>query len=159
MMKKIVLAMTLLSLVVSFTAAQKKKPIKQVQVTAREIVNQPTGKAYKIDLTRKGTIYTLADGIDFSRVNVRTAKGEMTMADLIKKSGKSISGKLRVGMTSDVRTQKLNLTQVGGGGINFSCQNLVCVCTGDIDCQDLFTTGQCGDIAICYEDGCICLRI
>jgi len=82
----------------------------------------------------------------------------MTVADLIKKSGKNITGKVRVGMTSDIRTQKLGLARrVGGGGrLNFSCGDLACVCSGDDDCNDLFTSTNCGPIAVCYEDGCFC---
>lgn len=165
-MKKIILAVTLLSLAFSFTTAQKnesvgprKSTIKQVEVTAKTIAARPASKAYALDLTRKGTIYNLAADVDYSRVRVRTAKGEITMADLLKKSGKSISGKLRVGMTSDIRTQKLGLTRARGGTLNFSCGDTACVCTGDDDCNDLFTTDLCGPIAVCYPDGCVCLRI
>jgi len=166
-MKKITLAIALLLMTFGSTTAQKgttaqRKPaIKQVQVTAQTVARQPASKAYTLDLTRKGMIYNLASGVDYSRVRVRTAKGDMTMTELIQKSGKTITGALRVGMTSDIRTQKLSLSRRpgGGGGLNFSCQNLVCVCTGDQDCNDLFTSDLCGDIAICYPDGCVCLRI
>lgn len=166
-MKKIILAVTLALLASGSafgqknTTPQRKPAIKQVQVTSQLVSRQPASKAYTLDLTRKGTIYNLATGIDYSRVRVRTAKGDMTMSELIQKSGKSISGALRVGMTSDIRTQKLNLSRRpgGSGGLNFSCQNLVCVCTGDQDCNDLFTSDVCGEIAICYPDGCICIRI
>ncbi len=166
-MKKITLAIALLLMAFGSTIAQKgttaqRRPaIKQVQVTAQTVARQPASKAYTLDLTRKGMIYNLASGVDYSRVRVRTAKGDMTMTELIQKSGKTVSGALRVGMTSDIRTQKLSLSRRpgGGGGLNFSCQNLVCVCTGDQDCNDLFTSDVCGDIAICYPDGCICLRI
>jgi hypothetical protein len=166
-MKKTTLAIAILLMAVGSTAAQKsttaqRRPaIKQVQVSIQAVSRQPASKAYTLDLTRKGTIYNLASGVDYSRVRVRTAKGDMTMAELIQKSGKSISGALRIGMTSDIRTQKLSLSRrpAGGGGLNFSCQNLVCVCTGDQDCNDLFTSDLCGDIAICYPDGCVCLRI
>ena len=156
-MKKIILAGTVLSLAFSFSTAQKK-PIKQVQVTAQTVARQPTKKPYVLDLTRKGTIYSLAAGVDYNRVVVRTSKGDLTVAELIKKSGKNISGNLRVAMTSDMRTQKLNLTRVGGGRLNYDCGDLACVCTGDDDCNDLFTSDKCGPIAVCYPDGCICIR-
>jgi hypothetical protein len=165
-MKKITLAIALLLVAVGSTVAQKdmtaqRRPtIKQVQVTTQAVARQPVSKAYTVDLTRKGTIYNLASGVDYSRVRIRTAKGDMTMAELIQKSGKNISGALRIGMTSDIRAQKLNLSRrPGGGGLNFSCENLVCVCTGDKDCNDLFTSDLCGDISICYPDGCFCLRL
>ena len=166
-MKKIILVVTLALLATGSaiaqrsTTAQRKPAIKQVQVTSQVVARQPASKAYTLDLTRKGTIFNLAPGVDYSRVRVRTAKGDMTMSELIQKSGKSISGAVRIGMTSDIRTQKLSLSRRpgGGGGLNFSCQNLVCVCTGDQDCNDLFTSDLCGDIAICYPDGCFCIRL
>jgi hypothetical protein len=157
-MKKIILAVTLLSLAFSFTTAQKKSAIKHVPVTAATIAGQPTGKAYMMDLTRKGTIYSLAAGIDYSQVRVRTSKGEMTMADLLKKAGKSVSGKLRVGMPSDMRTQKLGLTRISGGPLNYNCSGILCTCTGDDDCNDMFTKEACS-IALCPDDGCWCINL
>lgn len=162
-MKKFILALALLSLA-GFTFAQKTDPkknsVKQVQVTGRAITARPAGKSYLLDLTRKGTIYNLAADVDYSRVQVRTSKGEMTMADLLKKTGKTISGKLRVGMTSDIRAQKLALSRIGGGTLNiYNCDGLLCSCSGDDDCNDMFTKGGCGDIAVCDERGCWCLRI
>jgi hypothetical protein len=155
-MKKIIAALFLISLAFSFSTAQKK--IKQVSVSSKTMARQPAGKAYSLDLTRKGTIYTLAPDVDYSRVQVRTSKGEMTMAELLTKAGKS--GRVRVGLTSDIRTQKLNLARVSGGGaLNFNCEGLLCTCTGDEDCNDMFTRGGCGDIAVCDERGCACLRI
>ena len=159
-MKKIILTVTLLALAFSFTAAQKK-PLKQVQVTSQTVARQPAGKAYVLDLTRSGTIYNVAAGTDYSRVQVRTSKGEMTVAELLKKSGKNVSGKLRIGLTSDIRAQRLSLGRPGGGGgrLNYSCSDLACACTGDDDCNDMFESGKCGLIAVCYPDGCICLVI
>jgi hypothetical protein len=161
MKKNIILAMTLLTLAFGSATAQKRttsqrKPaIKQVQVTARAVAS----KGYAVDLSRSGTMYNLASGVDYSRVQVHTSNGDMTVAELIKKTGKNISGPLRVGLTSDVRTMKLGLTRrVGGGGLNFDCGALACVCTGDDDCNDLFSSTKCGPIAICYPDGCVCIR-
>lgn len=46
--------------------------------------------------------------------------------------------------------------------LGFECSGLLCICTGDADCNDLFSSGLCGD-GICFEDGsgnvvCLCLR-
>ena len=167
-MKKITLAVTILLVAFGSTTAQRKpitqrKPVfKQVQVTSQTLSRQPGGKAYAINLTRKGTIYTLASGVDYSRVLVRTPKGDMTVADLIQKSGKNVSGVVRIGMTSDIRAQRFGASRMGrpgGGGLNFSCGDLVCACSGEDDCIDMFDTNRCGPIAICYPDGCICIRI
>lgn len=158
-MKKTILTLTLLTLAFSFAPAQKRKPVKQVQVTAQTIAGQPTGKTYTIDLTSGGATYNLAADIDYSRISVRTAKGEMTMDALLAKSGKSMRGKLRVGLTSDIRTQQLGLNRVGGGSRSFSCEGVVCYCSGEDDCIALFDTTKCGPIAVCYPDGCVCIRL
>jgi hypothetical protein len=46
--------------------------------------------------------------------------------------------------------------------LGFECTGPFCICTGDDDCNDLFTTDLCGD-AICFETDaggvvCLCLR-
>ena len=162
-MKKIGLALTLLSLAFSFGIAQKvapkKIPIKQVPVTARTVATRPAGKSYLLDLTRKGTIYNLAGDVDYSRVQVRTSKSELTMADLLKKTGKTVTGKLRIGLTSDIRTQNLGLARISSGTLNYNCEGILCSCTGDEDCNNMFTKEACGDIAACDERGCWCFRI
>lgn len=47
-------------------------------------------------------------------------------------------------------------------GLGFSCGALGCVCTGDADCNDMFSTNVCGPNAVCFESGsgvvCVCLR-
>jgi len=163
-MKKIILVLTFLSLAAGFIAAQKtesvkKTPIKQVPVTARTVATRPAGKSYLLDLTRKGTIYTFGADVDYSRVAVHTAKGQMTMADLLAKTGRTVRGKVRIGMTSDIRTQKFGLARIGGGPLNFNCEGILCSCSGDEDCNDMFTKEACGDIAACDERGCWCFRL
>jgi hypothetical protein len=159
-MKKVAIAITFLAIAFSFSLAQRTAPTARTKVvSAKEISGLPAGKKYEVDLTRKGTIYNLPANADYSRVRVRTAKGEMTMAELLKKTGKTMTGKVRVGMTSDIRGQKLALSRPGGGTLNYSCEGLLCSCSGDADCNDLFTTDLCGDIAVCDERGCWCLRI
>lgn len=50
-----------------------------------------------------------------------------------------------------------------GSALAFTCNGLECSCEGDADCNDLFSTGLCGDIASCDETGgrvrCRCLRL
>lgn len=176
-MKKIILAISFLSLTCVATIAQntqrrppvdRKPAIKQVDVTAQTVKRQPAGKAYSLDLNRKGTIYNLASGVDLSRVRVRATKADMTtvdmtVAELIQKSGKNITGPIRVGMTSDIRAQRLAGGRrpggIGGRGLNYDCSDLACACTGEDDCIDMFDSDKCGLIAVCYPDGCICIRI
>src|SRR6266496_5555693 len=103
-MKKIILATIALSLAVSFTTAQKQT-VKQVQVKSQTVAAQPKGKAYALDLTRKGTIYNLPADVDISRVRIRTARGEVALTDLVQKNNKS--GRLMVGFANDFRGMKL----------------------------------------------------
>jgi hypothetical protein len=46
--------------------------------------------------------------------------------------------------------------------LGFECGGPLCICSGDEDCNDLFTTDLCGD-AICFEGAggavvCLCVR-
>jgi hypothetical protein len=48
--------------------------------------------------------------------------------------------------------------------LGYACDGPLCICEGDDDCNDMFTTAGCGDIAQCYSDGqggvvCVCLTI
>jgi hypothetical protein len=48
------------------------------------------------------------------------------------------------------------------GAPGFDCSGPLCICSGDDDCNDMFTTGLCGD-AICFSDSagnvvCLCIR-
>ena len=40
----------------------------------------------------------------------------------------------------------------------FQCSQRFCACSGDEDCNDMFTTNVCGPYAICFGDLCICYR-
>ena len=44
------------------------------------------------------------------------------------------------------------------GGQNFSCNGSYCACTGDADCNDMFTTNVCGPTAVCIGTSCFCGR-
>jgi hypothetical protein len=72
--KKINTAIALMVLAIlslGVTAGQKtttREPIKRTAVTSKDITRQPPGKVYVLDLSRKGTIYTL-DADDGARRN------------------------------------------------------------------------------------------
>lgn len=137
--------------------------MKQVSVSSKVLASQAAGKPYSLNLTRTGTVYNLDANLDYNRIQVHTAKGNMTMAELVKKSGKEVKGKAVIGMTSDIRAMRIALTRVGGGGrgLGYDCGDLACICSGEDDCIDLFDTTKCGPIAVCYPDSgiCICIRI
>jgi hypothetical protein len=44
----------------------------------------------------------------------------------------------------------------GGTSLGYTCDGLQCTCQGDDDCNDLFGSGKCGDIASCDNDTGIC---
>jgi len=158
-MKKILFALAITSLLFSFTLGQKKSLPKQVDVTARTIASEPRGP-YVLPLTRPGTVYNLAADVDYSRIQVHTAKGDLTMAEVIKKSGRKLKGKSIIGLTSDIRAMKVAIHR-GGGGLNYDCNALACVCKGDDDCNNLFSSGKCGPLAVCNADTgeCFCLTL
>ena len=133
----------------------QKAQVKQVQVTAQTLTRQ---RGYVIDLTRKGTIYAISPDVDHGRVRIRTPKGDMSLSELLAKSGRNVSGQLRVGVTSTMRAWKFGGIR-GAGGLNYDCGSAACGCSGDDDCNDMFGSGKCGQIAVCYPDGCFCLRI
>lgn len=155
-MKKIITAgaILLFALGFSFIAAQKTDPVKRVQVTSRAIAGQRKGQTYVLDLTRKRTIYSLAKGSDYSRVSVRTSKGDRQMSELLK--GRTIKGDLLFGLTADLRGQKLGLGRPAGT-LAYDCGDpLTCTCNGDTDCNDLFSSGKCGDLSGCDTGTGIC---
>jgi hypothetical protein len=159
-MKKMVITAFLLlfGLSFTFTSAQKIPPVKRVQVTSKTIAGRRPNQAYVLDFTRKGTIYSLATGSDYSRVRLHTSKGDRQVSELI--GGRTIKGNLIVGLTADLRGQKLGLGRTGGT-LQFDCSDpLKCTCTGDEDCNDLFSTGKCGDVASCDtgEGKCWCFK-
>lgn len=50
--------------------------------------------------------------------------------------------------------------QLNPGSSEFTCEGLACTCSGDDDCNDMFTSNVCGDLAYCDADTgeCHCLR-
>lgn len=158
-MKKLTLAVTILVLLLGLALGQKKPTIKQVNVTAQTVMRRPAKTGYVLNLTRRGTLYNLAEDVDNSRIQIHSAKGSVTMADLIKSSGQDLHGKAVVGLISDIRAMKIGSGRTGGG-LNFTCGAAACVCHGDEDCNHLFSTNSCGPFAVCFISGgsvvCVC---
>jgi|SRR6187431_65707 len=55
-------------------------------------------------------------------------------------------------------TQQKSVLAAPKGGLSFGCNGVFCACTGDVDCNDMFTTNVCGPRAICYGSVCYCER-
>jgi hypothetical protein len=160
-MKKTVIATTLVVIAFGFSLAQKKPTharIRTKAVPAATIANLPAGKTYVVDLRHKETIYTSdGDGTDFSRVTVRTAGSDTTMAELLKNSETKVSGQLAIGRPPDLRRQKLPTV---GGSMNFKCGESFCFCIGDEDCNKMFSGSACTGVAWCdaRTGYCYCQR-
>ena len=50
-----------------------------------------------------------------------------------------------------------------GSDTQFACDDLLCICDGDQDCNDMFEGDACGPTAMCFGDGaggvwCVCLQ-
>lgn len=64
--------------------------------------------------------------------------------------------------TTATTSSALNNSGHGGGLGLYSCSGLMCTCTGDVDCNDMFTNAGCGDVSKCDDSGpepvCWCLK-
>jgi hypothetical protein len=47
---------------------------------------------------------------------------------------------------------------LGFGGLSFTCGGWGCVCSGDDDCNDMFSSNVCGPWGICIDNYCYCSR-
>jgi len=125
--------------------AARSTTIKRVQVNAQTIKALPSGKRYVVDLTQRGVVYELdskTSRIDFSRVMVRTAQGEVTIGSYLEKA-------LRRGKLPSLKNSSLTLvlgnratrtiqTPLTNGLNEIVCPEGnpdYCWCTGEEDCQ------------------------
>lgn len=149
----ILAALTVLLLVTAYSQTTKSVAIKKVQVTTQTIASLGASKSYVIDLTRSGTVYDVAPGINYSRVQVRAATGAvLSLPEFLNKaaaSGKKLntSKNLRLGTVAD-----LYATQFPSGGTVkpssiLSCFGTICFCRGDKDCNHMFESKICPDSA------------
>ena len=154
-MKRISLSigvMLLLAVLVSaYSRAIQSGIVKKENVTAQTLASQPAGKPYVLDLTRKGIVYEVAAGIDYSRASVRTSTGEQAMSDLARKLG--LTGKFLLGTWQNLSGLDFGfppgtLTPPDGTSAA-KCDTLVCTCNGRQDCSDLSKSGKCGETAAC----------
>lgn len=54
--------------------------------------------------------------------------------------------------------QRGQLETARAGRMDFACNGGYCVCRGDLDCNDMFTTNVCGPNAVCIGSYCFCDR-
>jgi len=139
------------------------------RINAQTIKGLSRGKKVVADLTKRGVVYEFDAGagqIDFNRVMVRTARGEVTigswMETMIPKD------KLRQ-FKYTTQSFKLGTRRTGRLSTNlpktssFECKPEACLCKGLEDCEDLLLgTSLCRDwICVKEDDGqyfCLCFR-
>lgn len=150
--------------------SQKKSftTLQTTRINAQTIKALSRGKKVVADLTRRGVVYEFDAGagpIDFNRVVVRTARGEVTIGSWLKTM--IPKGKLTA-FKYTTQSFRLGTQRTGGPSItlmktNFDCDRDSCLCRGLEDCEDLILgTSLCPDW-VCAKDEngeyvCVCLR-
>jgi hypothetical protein len=163
---------TLASFAALIPAPEEGSKVKSIHVTAKSIEQLPEGRKYVIDLTRGDEMYDLDAAerpIDFSRIILRTSEGESAISFWLGNifSAKAGAGlhpqRIAIGTTKAFRSVGLPRgPRSSSAGLGFSCGAIGCICHGDFDCNDMFSTNSCGAWATCYIWGtdviCICGR-
>lgn len=125
-------------------------------VKAADIAALPAGQNLEVDLTRKGTVYEFNDAsLDYARVNVRTSKGVVPLAEQLRQTNTTARGDLLLGRPEDMRHHLPPLS--GDTTTNYDC-GVFCKCDDTTDCVDLILSGKCGDDMWCSSttSACFC---
>jgi hypothetical protein len=127
------------------------------EVTAQTVAQLATGTPVVLDLTRRGTVYGVAVGIDYRRVRIRTSRGEMPLSDLANRLGPG-AGKLVVGTLADMKARLVPLTS--RAALPHTCDGSFCLCQGFADCWVCQAVGDCSvECVYGTESGkTICIR-
>ncbi len=152
--------------------------LRSIRVNAQTISALPKGKKYVVDLTQRGVRYEFdaKSRVDFTRVMVKTAQGEVPIGTYLKKvpfksaltGFKYTSQPFSIGTKPATATlnpntdNRPNVTTT----TNFKCDKYNCSCVGMWDCMDLiYGTSLCAgeDSIFCgtQPDGktiCWCVR-
>jgi hypothetical protein len=129
------------------------------------------GKNYIVDLTQRGVVYEFshqAGPIDFSRVKVRTAQGEVAISSFLENTflkGKLAGFKYKSQAFSLATRQPGTVKNPPTGVSNFGCDSNQCNCDGNRDCLDLLIySGLCDKLTFCVTSQitgqlyCVCTR-
>jgi hypothetical protein len=73
-------------------------------------------------------------------------------------SGKGVAHFARNSTVVPQRSAFGSASAIGATRLGFNCAPWGCVCTGDADCNDMFSTNACGPWAICIDNVCFCGR-
>lgn len=134
-----------------------------LSITAEDVNRLSPGENVVLDV-RRAVAYSIDNSqgtVDLDRIAIRTADGMTTARRLATQRNLPLKGVFRVGAPATVAG-----TLSTAGGIKptalIECSLLACSCSGDVDCNILFSGGKCGDIAFCTTDGetqCFCLKL
>ena len=128
------------------------------------------GSIFIVDLTQRGVVYEFdpqAGQIDFNRIKVRTARGEVAIGSFLETTflKDNLAGFKYTSQPFSLATRPAGTLQNHPTGTsNFNCNVSECACTGDRDCSDLiFNTSLCNGPIFCSketsgESHCVCTR-
>jgi hypothetical protein len=146
--------------------------LRRIDINTKTITALAPGKNYIVDLTQRGVIYEFSPQvgqIDFSRVRVRTAQGEVAIGSFLETTylkDKLAGFKYKSQAFSLATRPPGTLQNPPADTSNFKCSAIQCACNGTFDCNDLiFNTSLCGGPIFCApnpitgEKVCICDRI
>lgn len=173
-MQRIVIIVTLVSFAqaiggLSATPAQTPRTataLRRIQVNAKTIAAVPRAKKYVVDLTQRGVKYEFdprAGQLDFSRVTVRTARGEFAIVSFLEK--RFLKDKFA---GFKYASQPFSLGSLPAGTLQNtttkaqSCHADTCSCTGD-DCWFLDWARFCSEFIFCatnpitHDQVCSCI--
>jgi hypothetical protein len=144
--------------------------LRRVEVNTKTITALTPGNNYIVDLTQRGVVYEFnhqAGAIDFSRVKVRTAKGEEAIGSYVETTflkDKLAGFKYKSQAFSIATRPPGTVKNPPTGTSNFGCNGGLCGCKGASDCSDLlFNTSLCGGAIFCSKNSagepvCLCIR-
>jgi len=142
----------------SFSSAAPQAPtttLRRIAVNSQAVEVLPKDKKYVVDLTQRGVVYRFHPGsgqIDFSRVVVRTARGEIAIGPFLKRiipkdklaTFKYASQSFSLGTrpTGTLATPPTGTSKI------LACGKVSCVCSGH-DCFDMVFGGTFGGKEYC----------
>lgn len=111
-------------------------------------------KSSQIQLKQKGNIFV-------KQIDSKSLKAGYNY--MVLESGNTLFTEIRKGKIKSLSLVSKGGTVLGsiavtGTSTQFQCNRQLCYCSGDADCNDMFTTNVCGPNAICIDNACICAR-
>lgn len=145
---------------------------RRIQVNAQTIKALGPRKTYVVDLTKRGVFYQFdskSREIDFSRVRVRTANGEVAIRSYLERFLHDLKDQLpgfnftyqSFSLGTQPRGRLQSLRPVTS---HFkSCNQTACICTTQKDCEDLADSVICINWFCVYDENdeliCSCTKV